>query len=236
MAHPKVLCLDHIPLIYVSIGLVDARSERPVWSVPDGQPSADDDAEKWSDLTGSIHLKAHRTAASLRGKKGGAVAHRAQQGRAELEVAHRDGWQGASDRDVPERRPDLRLHRGSGAPVVAATRQSPPGRPWLRSALVPQRLDRTEYPACIPSRKCRKVPIPYDAVLYHQRHRIENAFARLKDRRRIATHYDRCADLFLSACALAAIVMFWLSVLTLVIITGKAERTDKDRARWPFCS
>lgn len=42
------------------------------------------------------------------------------------------------------------------------------------------------------------------------RQRIENMFARLKDWHRIATRYDRCADLFLSACALAATVMFWL--------------------------
>jgi transposase len=35
-------------------------------------------------------------------------------------------------------------------------------------------------------------------------------FARLKDWRSIATRYHRCADLFLSACALAAILMFWL--------------------------
>ncbi|WP_352801037.1 transposase [Mesorhizobium sp. M0320] len=33
----------------------------------------------------------------------------------------------------------------------------------------------------------------YDPVLYRQRHRIENMFARLKDRRRIHTRYDRCA-------------------------------------------
>jgi transposase len=39
---------------------------------------------------------------------------------------------------------------------------------------------------------------------------IENMFARLKDWRRVATRYDRCADLFLSACALAAVVLFWL--------------------------
>ncbi len=76
---------------------------------------------------------------------------------------------------------------------------------WFRNTLI----ERHILP-CIPSRKCRKVPIPHDAVLYRQRHRIENAFARLKDRRRIAMRYDRCADLFLSACALAAIVMFWL--------------------------
>ena len=76
---------------------------------------------------------------------------------------------------------------------------------WFRNALI----ERDIQP-CIPSRKCRKVAIPHDATLYRQRHRIENAFARLKDWRRIAIRYDRCADLFLSACALAATVMFWL--------------------------
>ena len=52
--------------------------------------------------------------------------------------------------------------------------------------------------------------ILHDPVLYRLRHRIENMFARLKDWRRIATRYDRCADLFLSACALAATILFWL--------------------------
>ena len=33
----------------------------------------------------------------------------------------------------------------------------------------------------------------------------------LKDWRRVATRYDRCAKTFLSAVALAATVMFWLS-------------------------
>ena len=63
---------------------------------------------------------------------------------------------------------------------------------------------------CIPSRAGRKVPIPHDADLYRLRYKIENMFARIKDWRRIATRYDRCADLYLSACALAAIVLFWL--------------------------
>jgi transposase len=76
---------------------------------------------------------------------------------------------------------------------------------WFRWALT----DRDIQP-CIPSRKGRKQAIPHDPVLYRRRHLIENAFARLKDWRRIATRYDRCADLFLSACALAAIVLFWL--------------------------
>ena len=76
---------------------------------------------------------------------------------------------------------------------------------WFRNALIEQGIQ-----TCIPSRKCRKVAIPHDTGLYRERHRIENAFARLKDWRRIATRYDRCTDLFLSACALAAVVMFWL--------------------------
>jgi len=76
---------------------------------------------------------------------------------------------------------------------------------WYREALV----DKGITP-CIPSRKGRKTPVHYDEARYRQRHRIENSFARLKDWRRIATRYDRCPKVFLSACALAAVVMFWL--------------------------
>ena len=52
---------------------------------------------------------------------------------------------------------------------------------WFRNALIARHIQ-----PCILSRRCRKVPIPHDADLYRQRHRIENAFARLKDWRRIA--------------------------------------------------
>jgi transposase len=63
---------------------------------------------------------------------------------------------------------------------------------------------------CTPSMKNRKAPIPYDTALYRQRHRIEIAFGRIKDWRRIATRYDRCATTFFSAITLAVIVIFWL--------------------------
>ena len=76
---------------------------------------------------------------------------------------------------------------------------------WFRNALIER-----EISPCIPSRKNRHIQIPHDAALYRLRHRIENMFAHLKDWRRIATRYDRCPILFLSACALAATVMFWL--------------------------
>src|SRR3984885_13945379 len=61
----------------------------------------------------------------------------------------------------------------------------------FRAALAKRRIA-----ACIPSKSNRKVAIPYDAVLYKQRHRIENMFGRLKDGRRIHTRYDRCAHTY----------------------------------------
>ena len=65
--------------------------------------------------------------------------------------------------------------------------------------------------ACIPSSKSRKVPFAYDKALYRQRHKVENLFAKLKDWRRIATRYDRCAHTFFSAICLAATVPFYLN-------------------------
>ena len=62
-----------------------------------------------------------------------------------------------------------------------------------------------------PHVKSRKVPIPHDAALYKRRHKIENMFGRIKDWRRIHTRYDRCAHAFMSAIALAAIVIFWIN-------------------------
>ena len=41
-------------------------------------------------------------------------------------------------------------------------------------------------------------------------HKVENMFAKLKDWRRIATRYDRRADVFMAAITLAAIVIWWL--------------------------
>ena len=76
---------------------------------------------------------------------------------------------------------------------------------WFRNALIEMGIS-----PCTPSRIGRKVSIPHDSDFYRLRHRIENMFSRLKDWRRIATRYDRCPILFLSACALAATVIYWL--------------------------
>jgi transposase len=64
---------------------------------------------------------------------------------------------------------------------------------------------------CIPSIKSRKTPPPDDKALDKQRHKIENLFARLKDWRRLATRYDRCAHPFFSAICSAATFTFYLN-------------------------
>ena len=59
---------------------------------------------------------------------------------------------------------------------------------------------------CIPPRRRRKSPATFCKTQYKQRHKVENMFAKLKDSRRIATRYDRRADIFIAAITLAAII------------------------------
>ena len=93
------------------------------------------------------------------------------------------------------------------APLLPKARELIAGRGYdstpFRAALAERGIA-----ACIPPKKNRKAPIPYDKTLYRQRHRIEIAFGRLKDWRRIATRYDRCATTFFGAITLAVIVIF----------------------------
>ena len=76
---------------------------------------------------------------------------------------------------------------------------------WFREALKHKGIN-----PCIPGRKSRGRPVKHDKRRYKRRNRIEIMFGRLKDWRRVATRYDRCPKVFLSAIALAATVMFWL--------------------------
>ena len=74
-------------------------------------------------------------------------------------------------------------------------------RQWLK--------DRGTKPV-IPNRSNRKQPFSFDKKSYKQRHRIENAFCRLKDFRRIATRYDRLARNFLASVCLVAAIVWWI--------------------------
>ena len=80
---------------------------------------------------------------------------------------------------------------------------------WFRAALIARGIT-----PCIPPRANRTVQIDYDKTLYRQRHKIENTFGRIKDWRRIHTRYDRCAHTFMSAIAIPATVIFWLSSMS----------------------
>ena len=62
----------------------------------------------------------------------------------------------------------------------------------------------------VPNKSNRKQPFSFDRKSYKQRHRIENAFCRLKDFRRIATRYDRLARNFLASVCLVASIVWWI--------------------------
>ena len=61
----------------------------------------------------------------------------------------------------------------------------------------------------VPNKSNRKQPFTFDRKSYKQRHRIENAFCRLKDFRRIATRYDRLARNVLASVCLVAAIVWW---------------------------
>lgn len=70
-------------------------------------------------------------------------------------------------------------------------------------------LAERDAEAVIPSTATRKTPINYNRKTYKSRNSIERMFCRLKDFRRIATRYDKRADIFLSAICLAAAIEWW---------------------------
>jgi len=62
----------------------------------------------------------------------------------------------------------------------------------------------------IPNRSNRKQPFSFNKRAYKWRHRIENAFCRLKDFRRIATRYDKLARNYLASICLVAAIVWWI--------------------------
>jgi putative transposase len=62
----------------------------------------------------------------------------------------------------------------------------------------------------IPNRSNRKQPFSFSKRLYKLRWRIESAFNRLKDFRRIATRYDKLARNYLAAVCLVAALVWWI--------------------------
>ncbi len=73
-----------------------------------------------------------------------------------------------------------------------------------------ERLHAAGHEPVIPGRRNRIQQPAYDEYAYRSRHLAENAFARLKSARRIATRYEQTTTSFAAFFALAC-VCFWLS-------------------------
>jgi len=78
------------------------------------------------------------------------------------------------------------------------------------SAELRGRLHKRGSKPVIPNKSNRKQPFSFNARLYKLRWRIESAFNRLKDFRRIATRYDKLARNYLASVCLAAALVWWL--------------------------
>ena len=71
-------------------------------------------------------------------------------------------------------------------------------------------LDQRGTKPVIPNRSNRKQPFCFSKRFYKLRWRIETAFNRLKDFRRIATRYDKLARNYLASVCLAAALVWWI--------------------------
>ena len=67
----------------------------------------------------------------------------------------------------------------------------------------------------IPGKANRKVPIPFDAVTYALRNRVERCFNKLKCSRRFATRYDKTAASYLGFIQIVA-ARLWVRSLSTV--------------------
>ena len=86
-----------------------------------------------------------------------------------------------------------------------------------------EQLDERGTKPVIPNRCNRKQPFTFNKRLYKLRWRIEAAFNRLKDFRRIATRYDRLARNYLASVCLARSCMVGLISLGLVFIATQQQ-------------
>jgi putative transposase len=78
------------------------------------------------------------------------------------------------------------------------------------SAELREQLDRHGTRPVIPNRSNRKQPFSFNKRIYKLRWRIESAFNRLKDFRRVATRYDKLARNYLASICLAAALVWWI--------------------------
>ncbi|MHA6327012.1 IS5 family transposase [Roseivivax sp. CAU 1753] len=172
---------------------------------------ASEAADRKTVMIDATYLKAHRSASSLRLKKGGRgrLIGRTKGGMNTKLHAVTD----ANGRPIKFFMSAGQVSDYTGA---AALLSSLPEAEWLLADRgydadwYREALQGKSIKPCIPGRKSRGKPAKYDKRRYKRRNRIEIMFGKLKDWRRVATRYDRCPKVFMSAVALAAAVIFWL--------------------------
>ena len=64
--------------------------------------------------------------------------------------------------------------------------------------------------AVIPNKCNRSQPFSFNRKIYRSRNKVERAFNRLKDFRRIFTRYDRLARNFMASICIVATLVWWI--------------------------
>ncbi len=90
------------------------------------------------------------------------------------------------------------------------TRRAKPSKHMLDSTELRSGLMEHASKPVIPNKSNRKQPFSFNKRLYKLRSRIEIAFNRPKDFRRIATRYDKLARSYLASVCLAAALVWWI--------------------------
>jgi transposase len=108
--------------------------------------------------------------------------------------------------------PALTFRCPSMRPPPLAIRASAPSEQRVKGPLAIRDRRRSERRVTASCRGGihRKQPFRFSKRLYKLRWRIESAFNRLKDFRRIATRYDRLARNYLASVCLAAALVWWI--------------------------
>ncbi|WP_422367395.1 IS5 family transposase [Pelagibius sp.] len=157
----------------------------------------------------STHIKAHRSAAGAKGDFEHAIG-RSRGGRTTKIHAITD----ALGRPIALSITPGQTHDLVGAAMLLERIPTPKrllaDRAYDAAKLRDWLIERGCQPV-IPPNPTRKHPQSYDKVAYRDRNRVERMFCRLKDFRRIATRYDKRADIFLAAICLAASITWWLN-------------------------
>ncbi|WP_426413340.1 IS5 family transposase [Bradyrhizobium ganzhouense] len=157
----------------------------------------------------SSYIKAHRSAAGAKGAFNNAIGRSRGGQTTKIHALTDDIGRPLAFLITPGNTHDLVGARGLIS-MVRSPRRLLADRAYdaksLRDELAARRIK-----AVIPPNPTRKHPHRYDKTAYKGRNVIERMFCRLKDFRRIATRYDKRADIFLSGILLAASITWWIN-------------------------